>query len=205
MIDKSCVLAKIVDKNPGAVSKIVLRACKEWSSNDSSLTNRSFVLDIKIDSFSIPGDDGFGFEEFFDTVETLVTIGNDGSAGDDNLWIILFNWIRLLTALLIDLFKLFNSSVLKLACILFIEPIVGWAAHAICNPKYLIIRVCGGLLGKEVFCIKAVEFEHLVLAFMSGEVDLWDLCYKSLLDNAKGCLVWTKLKNKGLFWKIIWC
>jgi hypothetical protein len=29
MIDKSCVLAKIVDKNPGAVSKIVLRACKE--------------------------------------------------------------------------------------------------------------------------------------------------------------------------------
>ncbi len=120
MIDKSCVLAKIVNENPGAVSKIVLRACKEWSSNDSSLAYRSFVLDIKIDSFSIPGNDCFGFEEFFDTVETLVTIGNDGSSGDDNLWIILFNWIRLSTKLLIDLFEILNSSVLKLACILFI-------------------------------------------------------------------------------------
>jgi hypothetical protein len=115
VIDKSCILAKIINEHSGTVSKIVLRSGKKRCRNDPTLPNGSFVLDIKINSFSIPGYNRLSFPQFFNTIQTLIAVGNDGGPGNDILMVILLHRIRVLVSLLAYLLELFNGMVFELA------------------------------------------------------------------------------------------
>ena len=151
MVDKPCILAKIIDEHSGPISKIILRSGKKRRRYNPALSNRSFVLDIKINSFSIPGNNGLSLPEFLNTIETLITVRNDGGAGNDILMVILLQRIRILVSLLIDLLELFNGMVLELAGIDLIQTVMWRSTHAVSDAEEFIVRYTRGLLGEEVF------------------------------------------------------
>lgn len=156
IIDEPSILPEIIDKNSGPIAKIVLRPSKERSSNNFTFSNSRLVLNIKINGLSIPCDDGFGFKQFFNTIETFIAIGDYGGPWDDIRRVVLFVWVFVLFELFVDVFEAFNGSIFELSGVDFIKTILRGTCHSIRDSENFAFWKGGGLFGEHILNVQAV-------------------------------------------------
>lgn len=160
MIDKPCILTKIINEHSGTSSKVILRTSKEGGSNNSALSDRSFVLNVKINGLGIPGNYGFGLIKFLYTIQTFITVGNDGSAWDDVSMVVPFGRIFIIIEFKVDFFELFDGIVFELTGVDFVESVLRGSTHTIGDVERFIVYDGRGLLAEEVLGAMFLEFEH---------------------------------------------
>lgn len=122
IIEQSCIGTKIINKNFGSVSKIVLWSCKKWGANYLPFAHRWLIFYIQVHSLCIPCYTIFNFLKLFNTPYTLLRSSNNCSP---KVFIHNFG---------LNFFKCF---IIKFASIDFVKSLFGRASNPRWNPKFL--------------------------------------------------------------------